>query len=358
MSDQYSGCSGQESAVYRILDANLDRAREGLRIIEEWCRFGFNSSQMAGECKQMRQELASWHSPEIRAARDTPGDPGTELTHPQEEQRANIHQLLQANLCRVEEAMRVLEEYGKLYNPNMGAAFKQMRYRVYSLESNLFAYHRYQLLQQSRLYLVTSSSERLLSTVEAALQGGLTLVQYREKDADDVVKAAHAQKLSQLCHHYGALFIMNDRVDLALAVDADGVHLGQKDVPIALARQLLGSQRLIGRSTTNPDEMQLAIAQGADYIGVGPVYETPTKPDRPAASLDYVKYAAENASIPWFAIGGIDPNNINEVLGAGAQRVAIVRAIMQAEQPTLVTQYFLSQLSRQQTLRRLESNVF
>jgi thiamine-phosphate pyrophosphorylase len=357
MSDQYSSRRWQEPAICRILDANLDRAREGLRIIEEWCRFGLNSAQMSGECKQMRQELALWHTEEIRGARDTPGDPGTELTHPREEQRSSIQQLLQANLCRVEEALRVLEEYGKLYNPEMGAVFKQMRYRVYTLESNLLAYERHQLLERSHLYLVTSASEQLFSTVEAALQGGLTLLQYREKIADDTVRLSHAQKLRQICHHYGALFIMNDRVDLALAVDADGVHLGQQDIPIALARQLLGPQRLIGRSTTNPEEMQRAIAEGADYIGVGPVYETPTKVGKAAAGLDYVEYAAKNASIPWFAIGGIDPNNINDVLSAGAQRVAIVRAIMQADQPTLVTQYFLSQLTRAQTLRTIEARV-
>jgi thiamine-phosphate pyrophosphorylase len=103
--------------------------------------------------------------------------------------------------------------------------------------------------------------------------------------------------------------------------------------------------------------MQRAIAEGADYIGVGPVYETPTKADKAAAGLDYVQYAAKNAAIPWFAIGGIDPNNIDDVLNAGAERVAIVRAIMQADQPTLVTQYFLSQLTRVQTLRSIEARV-
>src|SRR5919199_2511595 len=106
MSDRYSGQRWQEPAICRILDANLDRAREGLRIVEEWCRFGLNSVQMASECKQMRQELASWHSQELRASRDTPGDPGTQLTHPREEQRSSIQHLLQANLCRVEEALR------------------------------------------------------------------------------------------------------------------------------------------------------------------------------------------------------------------------------------------------------------
>ncbi|WP_341527663.1 thiamine phosphate synthase [Nostoc sp. UHCC 0302] len=346
MVEPYSQKEQIQQVVYRILDANLDRAREGLRIIEEWCRFGLNNAQLSLECKHLRQELAKWHTSELRAARDTPGDPGTELTHPQEEQRASIKSLLQANFGRTEEALRVLEEYGKLYNLNMAKACKQMRYQVYTLESSLLGHQRHQLLWRSRLYLVTSPSENLLNTVEAALKGGLTLLQYREKTADDSIRLEQARKLRQLCHAYGALFIINDRVDLALAVDADGVHLGQQDMPIATARQLLGSQRLVGLSTTNPEEMQGAIAQDVDYIGVGPVYETPTKVGKAATGLEYVNYAAKNCPIPWFAIGGIDANNVNDVIDAGAERVAVVRSLMQAEQPTLVTQYFLSQLNR------------
>lgn len=333
-----------QAALFRILDANLDRAREGIRILEEWCRFGLDNAKLTEECKHLRQELARWHRPELRAARDTPGDAGTALTHPHEAQREDLQQVLQANLCRVEEALRVLEEYSKLYDPAMAAACKQLRYRTYTLDSELITYHRRQQLARSTLYLVTSPADNLIETVELALQGGLTLVQYRDKDADDRDRLALARQLCQLCHRYEALFIVNDRVDLALAVDADGVHLGQQDIPIALARQLLGPQRLIGQSTHSPDDLQRAIAEGADYIGVGPVYETPTKAGRSAAGLDYVRYAAKHATMPWFAIGGIDSTNLPEVLAAQAERVAVVRAIMQADQPTLATQFFLSQM--------------
>jgi thiamine-phosphate pyrophosphorylase len=349
--------SGQNLAINRILDANLDRAREGLRIIEEWCRFGLNHSQFAEECKKMRQELASWHTTEIRIARDTPNDPGTELSHPQEETRNNIDDLLQVNLCRLQEALRVLEEYGKIQNPALGKACKQMRYRVYTLESNLLSYSSYQKLNEALLYLVTSPHPNLLQIVEAALQGGLTMVQYRDKEVDDKIGLSCAYQLCQLCHHYGALFIVNDRIDVALAVGADGVHLGQQDLPVAVARELLGPQKIIGKSTTNPNEMDRAIAEGADYIGVGPVYETPTKPGKAAAGLEYVRYALENSPIPWFAIGGIDPNNIGEVIATGCHKVAVVRAIMESEQPTLVTQYLLGQLTRKQTIPRLEGKV-
>jgi len=346
-----------ELKLYRILDANLDRAREGIRIIEEWCRFGTDSEELVEECKRLRQEIAEWHMPVFRAARNTPGDVGTDSTHPKEAERYSVQQVLLVNFCRIQEAMRVLEEYGKLYKPQMGEAFKQMRYRVYTLDSMLLSGLRREKLRRSLLYLVTSPHDNLLALVESVLQSGLTLVQYRDKTAADGEFLAMAHALCQLCHRYDALLIVNDRVDIALAVGADGVHLGQQDMPVAIARELLGPDRLVGCSTTNPEELKLALEQGADYVGVGPVYETPTKAGKPASGLQYVKYAAENTPIPWFAIGGVDMQNLNEVLSAGAQRVAVVRAITQAEQPALVTQYFVSQLNRVQTIRNYQARL-
>lgn len=332
------------SAVLRILDANLDRAREGLRIVEEWCRFGLESAELTEQCKAMRHELAQWHSDEMRSARNTPADPGTALTHSNEETRSSIQAVLQANLCRVQEALRSIEEYGKLLSPELSQACKQLRYQTYSLESRLQGRNRHQQLAAARLYLVTSPHEYLFEVVEEALKGGLSLVQYRDKNEDDGRRLANAQRLCNLCHHYGALFLVNDRVDVAIAVGADGVHLGQQDFPLEAARQILGPEYLIGCSTTNPTEMERALRGGADYIGVGPVYETPTKAGKAAAGLEYVAFAAEKSPVPWFAIGGIDAQNLPAVLEAGAQRVAVVRALMAAEQPKQVTQYLLSQL--------------
>ncbi|HTL89833.1 MAG TPA: thiamine phosphate synthase [Leptolyngbya sp.] len=342
-----------QPALYRILDANLDRAREGLRVVEEWCRFGLNDVALTEQCKHWRQELAQWHLPEFRAARNTPADPGTDLTHPQEATRRSVEQVLQANLSRVEEALRVLEEYGKVDHADMAIAVKQMRYEVYTLESRLLSVQRRQRLESARLYLVTSPSDSLFATVESALQGGLALVQYRDKETDDSTRLKNAEKMRQLCREYDALFIVNDRVDLALAVDADGVHLGQEDLPLEWARQMLGQHKIIGRSTHSAEELDRAIAEGADYVGVGPVYETPTKAGRPAAGLEYVRYAAAHCSIPWYAIGGIDTQNVYEVLGAGAERVSVVRAIMQADQPTFATQFFVAQLDQK---RRSQSH--
>jgi thiamine-phosphate pyrophosphorylase len=335
-------------SIQRILDANLDRAREGLRTIEEWCRFGLDNSVLAQECKNLRQELAAWHTAELRAARNTSGDVGTQLSHPQEEQRESLDQLLIANLCRVQEALRVLEEYSKLITPAMSSSCKQLRYRVYGLESALISPlpAKMQALVAARLYLVTMPVPDIVATVEKALIGGLKLVQYRSKDADDVERWQEAQALRDLCQRYDALFIMNDRVDIALAVDADGVHLGQNDLPIAVARRILGSDKIVGRSTTNPTEMARALAEGADYIGVGPVYETPTKVGKAASGLEYVRYAVENSTVPWFAIGGIDSQNISDVVGAGAPGVAVVRSIMQGNDPLSNVQQLLGAFSQ------------
>lgn len=339
---------GPDVAVHRILDANLDRAREGLRILEEWCRFGLNDANHTEQIKHLRQTLAQWHTSDLRQARDTPGDPGTALTHPQEAERENVASVLQANLCRVQEALRVLEEYGKLYRSDFAAACKAMRYQVYTLESDLLGNPRRQQLRQAQTYLVTSPQTNLVATVEAALQGGITLVQYRDKTTEDEVRFQRSQQLRDLCHRYQALFLVNDRIDLALAVGADGVHLGQTDLPMAVARRLLGPQAIIGRSTTNPDEMARALQDGADYIGVGPVYSTPTKPGKAAAGLEYVRYAARHASVPWFAIGGIDAYNLDEVRQAGAHRVAIVRAVMTADNPTQAVQAIVAKMRQPQ----------
>jgi thiamine-phosphate pyrophosphorylase len=172
------------------------------------------------------------------------------------------------------------------------------------------------------------------------LKGGLKLVQYRSKNEPDGVRWQQAQDLKKICDRYGALFLVNDRVDIALAVDADGVHLGQTDLPVAVARQILGPNKIIGQSTTSPEEMAKSLASDVDYIGVGPVYETPTKAGKKASGLEYVRYAQENATVPWFAIGGIDHSNVADVVQAGAQRVAVVRAIMEADNPQAETQKF------------------
>jgi len=333
-----------QQVLYRILDANLDRAREGLRILEEWGRFGLEDAELTAQFKHMRQTLGTWHRTEFRLSRNTPDDPGTALTHPQEAERKNITVLLQANFSRVQEALRTLEEYGKLLTADLTADCKQLRYQLYTLESQVLGYGLRQQLQQAQTYLVTSPHENLLAVVEAALKGGIEIVQHREKDADDETRLQLAGQLRALCHQYGALFIVNDRVDLARASGADGVHLGQQDLPMAAAREILGPHKIVGRSTTNPDELARALAEKADYVGVGPFFETPTKPGKAASGPDYVRYALDHATMPFFVIGGVNLENLDTVTAAGATRVALVRAIMQADYPAHAAQQLLQRM--------------
>jgi thiamine-phosphate pyrophosphorylase len=190
-------------------------------------------------------------------------------------------------------------------------------------------------LQAARLYFVTDVRPGLEELLATALAGGVDMVQLRDKRASDPEQLAAAALFRAACDEHGALFWLNDRPDLAAACGADGVHVGQADMPPAEARAIAGPEVLIGLSTHSPAQLDAALAAGeADELSVGPVWETPTKEGRQAAGLGYVEYAAAHAGgRPWFAIGGIDLGNVREVIAAGASRVVVVRAIRDADDP-------------------------
>ena len=187
-------------------------------------------------------------------------------------------------------------------------------------------------LATARLYLVCDA--RPLEWLRAALRGGVDLVQLRDKSLDDAGLVTAARAFRTAASEAGALFVLNDRPDLVAACDADGVHVGLDDATPAAARATVGADRIVGRSTHAPEQADAAVADpDVDYLAVGPVYATPTKPGRPAAGLDYVAYAAATVTKPWFAIGGLDATNLQEALDRGAQRIVVVRAITEAADP-------------------------
>jgi thiamine-phosphate pyrophosphorylase len=197
-------------------------------------------------------------------------------------------------------------------------------------------YDRRQRLSEARLYLVCDA--RPDAFLHAALRGGVDIVQLRVKHGSDGEILAAAARFKRVCAEHGALFVLNDRPELAVEADADGVHLGQSDAPVARAREIVGRERLVGLSTHTPRQVLSAgtEASGADYVGVGPVHETPTKPGRRAVGLELVRFAAGNARVPFFAIGGIDVGNVERVRDSGASRVAVVRALTEAAEPERV----------------------
>jgi thiamine-phosphate pyrophosphorylase len=199
-------------------------------------------------------------------------------------------------------------------------------------------------LDDARLYFVVeaSASDRLL---DAALAGGCDLLQLRDHGAADEELLAAAERFRDACDTHGALFVVNDRPEIALQAGADGVHVGQDDLPVDAVRRLVGPDVFIGLSTHSPDQLDAGLASDADYLSVGPIWETPTKQGRPAAGLGYVRYAAEHATKPWFAIGGIDQHNIDEVVAAGARRAVVVRAIRDADDPRAIASALKSRLN-------------
>ncbi|MEU5694738.1 thiamine phosphate synthase [Actinosynnema sp. NPDC020468] len=200
-------------------------------------------------------------------------------------------------------------------------------------------------LADARLYLCTADRPDLAEFADAALAGGVDVIQLRHKGIEARQEIAALEVLAEACARHGALLAVNDRADVALAVDADVLHLGQDDLPVPLARRVLGERVVIGRSTHDVAQARAAAAEpGVDYFCTGPCWPTPTKPGRPAPGLDLVRATAGTTDRPWFAIGGIDRERLPEVLAAGATRVVVVRAITEAEDPRAAAAWLKLQL--------------
>lgn len=347
-----------EPEIARILDANLNRAGEGARVVEEYARFVLEDSSLCARLKTLRHELAEMDRM-LRACapcpleryRDTQGDVGTRLVTPGEQTRPDSVSVARASCKRLEESLRVLEEYGKLVSVEVATRCESLRYRLYDVEVRLFSgQDRRKRLRAARLYvLVTEALARAdaVTVTREALAGGADIIQLREKEWEDGRFHECALVLRDLCRDAGALLLLNDRPHIAALADADGVHTGQGDLPIHLTRRLVGSDRIIGRSTSAPERAEAAHREGADYIGVGPVYETQTKAHRAAAGLPYVSWAARQAALPYFCIGSINRETLPAVLEAGARAVAVCTAIIAAKDIAAETAWFRARLDEQ-----------
>ena len=343
--------------IYRIIDANMNRASEALRVLEDWARYSKDDKQIAEKLKKIRHSINNILSahPNLVMHRESEFDVGKEIENNSE--RKSVRDIIRANCKRLEEAFRVLSEYGGLVKTSRWGVseFENNRYEIYTIEKELLKNEKLLRLHNARLYLVAGKdvvSQRLytdnefLSIIEKSIEGGVDIIQLREKNENETKILNLAKEIRKIISGTDVLFIINDRVDLALAADADGVHLGQDDLSVSEARKITPEGFIIGLSTHSIEQGKGALNSGVDYIGVGPVFQTPTKPDYKAAGLEYVSWAKDNLkNIPWFAIGGIDDGNINKVTDAGAKRVAIVRAIMNSNDPKSVTKKLKEKIS-------------
>jgi thiamine-phosphate pyrophosphorylase len=333
--------AGPEAGASRLLDAAANRAREGLRVAEDYCRFVLDDALLCGELKALRHDLTTALSKlpadALLLARDTPGDVGTELTTAAEGERSSSAAVVQANLKRLEEALRSLEEFGKLFSPELGRTLESLRYRSYTLEKAILASGTARdRLRNARLYLLVTGSNclgPLERTIAEAAAGGVDIVQLREKGLSDRELLERARQVRRWTREAGVLFIVNDRPDIARLADADGVHLGQDDLPVAAGRRMLGPDALIGVSTHDLAQLRQAVLVGASYVGIGPAFPSGTKAFAMLAGLDYVRAATTATSLPAFVIGGVNSTNIGEAVAAGGRRVAVSQAILRAESP-------------------------
>jgi thiamine-phosphate pyrophosphorylase len=343
---------GDSLQTARIVDAAANRAREALRVLEDYTRFVLDDAFLSGELKRLRHGLADalaiLRAGMLLEARDTLGDVGTAISTPQEQQRTALDDVCRAACKRLQEALRSVEEYGKLLNADLAIQVEQLRYRAYTLERALLlgSTARSALVGVQLCVLVSSSLCRfgLESTVAHAIAGGAQMIQLREKDVDDRTLLARAHEVRRLTQPAGVVLIVNDRPDIARLSGADGVHLGQDDLALREARRILGPGPLIGVSTHNIEQLRQAVLDGASYVGVGPMFASGTKNFAELAGIEYLRAALAETSLPAFAIGGISAATLPMLLEAGARRLAVSAAVCQADDPRVAAAELVGRL--------------
>ncbi len=328
----------------RLLDASANRAAEGLRTLEDALRFCLDRGDLVERAKALRHGVrtAMERLPAGRAMahRDAAGDAGREVTGGRDGDRQGVQGVALAAVRRAIEALRSLEEFGKLTDPALSADAARLRYAAYDLERDaVLALGSPRRFQPTLCLLLT---ERLCArpwreVLEAALQGGVDMVQVREKDLSSRALLARVREVIALSRTRGVPVVVNDRADIAVAAGADGVHLGTDDLPLMEARRLAGTGLLLGASTHDLGEAGAAVEAGADLCGVGAMFATALKPERVPGGTAYLRaYLDRFPRTPHLAIGGVTPANVGLLAAAGARGVAVSAALCGAPDPGAV----------------------
>lgn len=324
-----------KNKVLRIIDANLNRAMEGMRVVEDIVRLVWDHKPLASKIKNLRSELKKLSDDlpvskiELLKSRESAYDVGADLYSEGEEKREGVAEIITSNLKRTQEAVRVLEEFGKTFGGAFGRRFKAIRFKVYDLEKEIVELTAKKGKLDFDLYVITDPDSEYPheEIAKKAIAGGAKIIQLRDKKVMLGEYFRHAKKIREITRKAGVTFIVNNYVDICKASDADGVHLGQQDIPISVAKELLGEEKIIGVSTHSVAQAIKAEKQGADYISIGPIFATPSKSGFMPVGTSIIREVKKKVKIPFVAIGGIDESNIREVLRAGAKRVAVIKAI-------------------------------
>jgi len=339
-------------AALRILDAALNRAAEGLRVVEDYVRFILDDAHLTTLAKQLRHDLAAAAAQvslaDRHAARDAQADVGTAISTPSEGVRGDAWDVCVASFERAKQSLRSLEEFGKFAAPQAAPEFEALRYRLYTLEATVGRTVDATIrLADVRLHVLIDGREsdaefaRLVGELSAA---PVDAIQLRDKRLSDRELTMRARILKDaLCD--ACLLIINDRPDIAAAVGADGVQLGQDDITVNDARAIVGPRKLIGVSTHSIEQARTAVLAGANYIGVGPTFPSTTKSFDAFPGVELLRQLDAEIRLPAFAIGGITLANAGEVLAAGVGRIAVSAAIVDAPAPADAARRFKALLT-------------
>jgi thiamine-phosphate pyrophosphorylase len=333
-----------ERAVYRIIDANFNRAREAVRVVEEFCRFALNSASLTKRAKRLRHQLSvamgKLDSGLLMSSRDTLGDVGAGSVLDEQFKRGDLKDCLTAGCKRLTEALRALAEMASAVDGldrSVAETLERLRFDAYALEKDIVLFgDPIEKFRRVGLYVIISSNlpADVISLTHRCLAGGADCIQLRAKDIKDDRLFAVAVEFVHICIAGGALSVINDRVDVATAAGADGVHLGQNDLAVEQARKLALTPLIVGKSTHSAKELRKSCDEQPTYVSLGPVFATPTKPKMEPVGLGYVKHGIETlagSGIGHVAIGGITVDNVEDVLKAGATSIAVCSAVTEAK---------------------------
>jgi thiamine-phosphate pyrophosphorylase len=331
-------------SIYRIIDVEINRVSEGLRVIEDISRFSLENNDLSSRLRNLRhktrKEIITLNEKLIRN-RNSENDIGISISQKNKiDSKSDIKGLVTANFKRIQEGLRSLEESIKVANYyKISKIYEQLRFDAYTLEKDfnmeLFKTARGSPLNTD-LYGITGSKfsrgRSNKEVVTAMINAGIKIIQYREKEKSLKVKYTECLQIRKLTKEADVTFIINDDITLAQIVDADGIHLGQEDLPLLEVRSIVGEKMILGLSTHSPEQALEAVKVGADYIGVGPIFKTYTKKNVCApVGFEYLEWVIENIQIPFVAIGGIKIHNIQEIIQRKAKCIAMVTEIVGAD---------------------------
>lgn len=332
-----------ERSTYRIIDANFNRAREAIRVIEEYCRFALNSTLLSRRAKEIRHQLSraisQFDTGRLLSSRDILNDVGIGETVQHQLMRGDLKECFTAGCKRLTEALRTLAEVIQTQDRHLAKEIEKLRFDSYDLEKDIVLFSEpAEKFGKVSLYIVITSDlpAEIISLSYMCAAGGADCIQLRSKAMKDDRLFATAVEFVKITKDEGILGIINDRVDIAVAAGADGVHLGQNDIPIDYARSLQMTPLIIGKSTHSVSQLRAACEEHPAYVGLGPVFATDTKPGAEPVGLEYVRQSKKilsDTGVGHVAIGGITINNVAQVVDAGAQSIAVCSAVTKAPNP-------------------------